>query len=284
MSDSTTLTYNNRKGISMPKNNVALFTFLGVLLSLQLNQAAHAETDRLQKIITANEIRVCIWPEYYGVTFRNPKTRILNGIDIDLSAELAKDLGVKLKYVDSSFPQLIDNLLTNQCDIAMHAVGVTPARSAKVQFTQAYLRSDIYAITTKAGTAIKSWEDIDKPGRVIAVQAGTIMEPVMQQSLKQAKLVSIKLPMTREQEVESGRADAFMTDYPYSRRMLETTDWARLVTPPQTFHLTDYAYALAPGDKSLLDKVNGFIHNMKQDGRLQSIARKHKLDLIVAKD
>ena len=268
----------------MSKNNLVLLVFASILFSLQLSGVAQAETSRLQKIIAAKEIRVCIWPEYYGVTFRNPKTRMLSGIDIDLSSELAKDLGVELKYVDSSFPQLIDNLLANQCDIAMHAVGVIPARSAKVQFTQAYLRSDIYAITTKAGTAIKTWEDIDKPGRVIAVQAGTIMEPVMQQSLKQAKLVSIKLPMTREQEVESGRADAFMTDYPYSRRMLETTDWARLVAPPQTFHLTDYAYALAPGDKSLLDKVNAFINSIKKDGRLQSTAHKHKLDLIVAKD
>ena len=106
----------------------------------------------------------------------------------------------------------------------------------------------------------------------------------MQQSLKQARLLIVKPPMTREQEVESGRADAFMTDYPYSRRMLETTDWARLIAPPQVFHLTDYAYALAPGDKSLLDRVNSFISKIKRDGRLLAIARKHKLDPIVAKD
>ena len=90
--------------------------------------------------------------------------------------------------------------------------------------------------------------------------------------------------MTREQEVESGRADAFMTDYPYSRRMLETTDWARLIAPPQVFHLTDYAYALAPGDKSLLDRANGFISKIKKDGRLLVIAKKHKLELIVVND
>jgi ABC-type amino acid transport substrate-binding protein len=268
----------------MHNKKLILATYVGILTLLQFNGPAQAETSRLQKIIDAKEIRICIWPDYYGITFRNPKTRVLSGIDIDLSAELAKDLGVELKYIDSSFPQLIDNLLSNQCDIAMHAVGVTPARAAKLQFSHAYLRSDIYAVTTKAGTAIKSWEDIDKPGRIIAVQAGTIMEPVMQQSLKQAKLVSIKPPMTREQEVESGRADAFMTDYPYSRRMLETTDWARLVAPPQVFHLTDYAYAMVPGDKSLLEKVNGFIRNIKKDGRLQAIAQKHKLELIVAKD
>ncbi|MFZ6675212.1 ABC transporter substrate-binding protein [Undibacterium sp. Xuan67W] len=254
------------------------------ITSLLWGKNTEAAPTRLQKILEAKEIRVCIWPDYYGITFRNPKTRSLSGIDIDLSSELAKDLSVSLKYVDSSFPQLIDNLLENHCDIAMHAVGVTPVRAEKIAFTQAYLRSDIFAITTKSGTSIKNWDDIDKLGRVIVVQAGTLMEPVMQQTLKQAKLVSVKPPTTREQEVESGRADAFMTDYPYSRRMLETTDWARLVTPPQTFHLTDYAYAVAPGDKSLLDKVNVFIGQIKKDGRLLTIAKKYKLEPIVAKD
>lgn len=268
----------------MLKRPTARLAGINLLLALQLGMPAQAQTNRLQKILASKEIRVCIWPEYYGITFRNPKTRMLTGLDIDLSAELARELGVQLVYVDSSFPQLIDKLVGDQCDIAMHAVGITPARAARLQFSQPYLRSDIYAIVPKAGSSVLSWDDLDKPGRVIAVQAGTIMEPVMRQALRQASLLSVKPPMTREQEVESGRADAFMTDYPYSRRMLETTDWARLIAPPLAFHLTDYACALAPGDRSLLDKVNGFLAKAKQDGRLLSMARKHRLEPIVVKD
>lgn len=86
-----------------------------------------------------------------------------------------------------------------------------------MKFSQPYLRSDIYAVTTKNHPSLKTWDDIDKPGRVVAVQAGTFMEPVMKASLKQAELMSVKLPNTREREVQSGRADVFMTDYPYSR-------------------------------------------------------------------
>lgn len=248
------------------------------------NAQAQAVSGRLQKILREKEIRVCIWPDYYGITFRNPKTKLLSGIDIDLASELAKDLGVYPRYVDSSFPALIDKLLNDECDIAMHAVGVTAARAARLQFSQPYLRSDIYAITTKSGTSVKTWDDIDRPGHIIAVQTGTIMVPVMQQALKQAKILLVTPPMTREQEVESGRADVFMTDYPYSRRMLETTDWARLVAPVKPFHLTDYAYAIAPGDKIFLERINLFVSTIKKDGRLQAAASKHKLDPIVVKD
>ena len=249
-----------------------------------LAAGAAAATTRLQRVKEAKELRVCIWPDYYGITYRNPKTRLLSGIDIDMAGELGRELGVAIRYVDSSFPLLVEKLLDDECDIAMHAVGITPARRSRLQFSQPYMRSDIYAIASRSSGAVKRWEDLDKPGRVIAVQAGTLMEPVMQQSLKQAKLLSVRPPQTREQEVESGRADAFMTDYPYSQRMLGLTDWARLMAPPQPFHLTDYAYALAPGDNSLLERVNLFLAAIKKDGRLLQFAHKHKLDPIIVAD
>lgn len=257
------------------------FCFAALLLLSGFGASAAPAPDRLQRVLDAGELRVCIWPDYYGITFRNPKTRQLSGIDIDLSAELGRELGVRVRYVDSSFAALVDNLLADRCDIAMHAVGITDARREKLAFTRPYLRSDIYAMTTRDGSAVKSWDDLDKPGRVIAVQAGTVMEPIMQRALRHAKLLVVRPPMTRENEVESGRADAFMADFPYSQRLLDMTDWARLVAPPQPFHLTDYAYALAPGDASLLTRVDRFIDAIRQDGRLQRAAHKHKLDSIL---
>ena len=44
----------------------------------------------------------------------------------------------------------------------------------------------------------------------------------------------------REQEV-AGRADVFMTDYPFAKRMLAKTDWAKLIEPNELNKKTDYA-------------------------------------------
>lgn len=256
-----------------------------ILLALALASClAHAGPDRLQRVREAGELRVCIWPDYYSITYRNAKTRQLTGIDIDIAAALGKDLGVAIRHVDSSFAALRENLLRDRCDIAMHAVGITAERRGILSFTQTYLRSDIYALAAADNAALQSWADLDQPGRVIAVQASTIMESVMRQSLKHARLLVVRPPMTREIEVESGRADAFMTDYPYSRKLLETSDWARLIAPPEPFHMMDYAYALAPGDDSLLQRVNAFMSVIKRDGRLLAFARKHKLADIVVQE
>jgi cyclohexadienyl dehydratase len=236
----------------------------------------------LDRIQASGSLKVCIWPDYYGITFRNPRTQQLVGIDIDLSTELAKDLGVKLQYVESSFAKLIEDVTTDKCDIAMHAVAVLPARAEKLRFSQPYLQSDIYGVTTRS-SKIKSWDDIDKAGMQVAVQAGTFMEPVMAAALKQAKMVVIKPPQTREQELEAGRVDVFMTDYPYSRRLLDNADWARLISPPKPLHILPYAYPVKPGDDAWLKRVDDFVSQIKRDGRLEAAARRNGLSEIVVR-
>ena len=237
----------------------------------------------LERIQANRLLRVCIWPDYYGITWRNPRTQQLSGIDIDLSAALAKDLGVPLQYVNSSFATLIDDLLQDRCDISMHAVGVLPARSERLRFSQPYLQSDIYAITTRSHRVVRGWDDIDKPGVRVAVQAGTFMEPVMAAALKRAQMVVVRPPQTREQELEAGRVDVFMTDFPYSRRLLDSADWARLVAPPQPFHVLPYAYAVKPGDEAWLARVDAFVAAIKRDGRLEAAAQRFGLGEIVVR-
>ena len=257
-------------------------TGAAIATSLALLAAPATAGAVLDRVQSSSNLRVCIWPDYYGVTYRNPRNQQLMGIDIDLSADFARDLGVKLQYVESSFPKLIEDLVADRCDIAMHAVGVLPARAEKLKFSQPYLQSDIYGVTTRSAR-LKTWDDIDKPGVQVAVQAGTFMEPVMAAALKQAKMVVIKPPMSREQELEAGRVDVFMTDYPYSRRLLDNADWARLIAPPKPFFVLPYAYAVKPGDEAWLKRVDDFVAAIKRDGRLEAAAKRNGLVEIVVR-
>lgn len=252
----------------------------GVLALTALPAASGPVLDRVR---AAGSVRVCIWPDYYGITWRNPRTEQLQGIDIDLSAEFAKALGVQLQYVESSFAKLIEDVTSDRCDIAMHAVGITPARQQALRFSQPYLQSDVYGVTTRANRVVREWADIDKPGVRVAVQAGTFMEPVMVAALKQAQVVIVRPPMVREQELEAGRVDVFMTDFPYSRRLLDNADWARLVASPKPFHIVPYAYAVKPGDDDWLREVDRFVTAIKRDGRLATAARRFGLAEIVVK-
>ncbi len=245
-----------------------LLLALAIAVNTPLFSAAQtAATDHLARIRSSKTLRVCIWPDYYSITYRNPKTQVLSGIDIDMATELGKDLQVAVQFVDSSFAKLVDDVTQDRCDVAMFAVGITPARSEKLRFTHPHLASDIYAV---------------KAGSVVAVAKGTLHEPVMKDKLKAAQLLVLDTPFAREQEVQSGRADAFMTDYPYSQRFLANANWARLVTPPNTYHVTPYAYAVQHGDDAWYARLEAFVTDIKRDGRLMAAAKRHKLDPIVA--
>ena len=239
-------------------------------------------SPRLTQIQANKAVRVCIWPDYYSITYRNPKTLALSGVDIDMANELVKDLGVGVQFVDSSFAKLIDDLTQDRCDVAMFAIGITPSRQEKLRFTKPHLASDIYAVVSKTNRRMKDWSDIDKPESLVAVAKGTLHEPIMKEKLKAAKLLVLDTPFAREQEVQAGRADVFMTDYPYSQRFLANADWARLISPPGPYHITSYAYAVAPGDDAWLARLNTFVAAVKQDGRLRAAAKRHRLEPIVA--
>ena len=262
-------------------NKLVRRALLGMLAALAATTTAGAG-EVLDRISRRSELRVCIWPDYYGISFRNPKTGALGGLDIDLANAFARDIGVKAEFVDSSFPALVKDLDADRCDVAMFAVGKLPARVAALDFTQDVLVSDIYGVTTKASRVVRDWGDIDRPGVRVAVQAGTFMEPVMRERLRQATLVVVSPPRTREEELESGRVDIFMTDYPYSRRLIDNADWARLVPPPAPFHRLPYGYAVKKGQRAWLERVDAFVGAAKADGRLRAAAKRNGLEPILA--
>jgi len=258
---------------------------LGLLLSTGfLGIAATAHANTLQEIQKAKVLKVCMWPDYFGISYRNPRSGALQGIDIHLSRDFAQELGVKLQYVETNFANVVADVESRKCHIAMMGVGVIPSRAERVDFSAPYLRSDVYAVTSKSNVAIKTWDDIDRPGRVVSVLKGTFMDPLMKKTLKQATVQVAERPGERERDVESGRADVFMTDYPYTQRMLANTDWARVIPPTRPVQPTDYAYAVAKGEAAWLARVNEFVAKIKQDGRLEKYATEYKLQQIVVKD
>jgi cyclohexadienyl dehydratase len=256
---------------------------LAVALPVVIAPAPSAAEGRLQVVRDRKEVWICIWPGYYAISFRNPRNGELKGIDIDMANALAADLGVARRFVESSFGTFMDDLQQDKCDVAMFAIGDTPARRARVDMSAPHLRSGMYAITTRSNTSIASWSDIDRSGNVIAVQKGTVMEPYMQSNLRQARLSVVTPPGTREEELLAGRADAFMTDFPYAQRMRFQHDWAVVIEPPEPVAVTNYGYAVRKGDEEWLGRVNEFVAAVKRDGRLLKAAETHGLAPIVVR-
>src|SRR6201994_3681695 len=146
----------------------AMGLMIGCLIATMAPAQAQQTQSRLFEITKSHKLRVCQFPLYYSISYRNPKTGELEGIDADLSKELAKELDAKLEVVETSFGAFIADLQSNKCDIGMFGVGATLKRAQAVEFSKPYLVTNIYAVVRKDGK-IKKWEDIDQKGIKAAV-------------------------------------------------------------------------------------------------------------------
>ena len=106
-----------------------------------------------------------------------------DGFDVALMDELARRLGLRVKYVDVPFEGLLGALQLGQADAAIAAMAVTRDRLANADFTQTYYvgedgvlaapNSDISTVQTKA----------DMADRRVGVVRGTVYESWLRQNL-----------------------------------------------------------------------------------------------------
>jgi cyclohexadienyl dehydratase len=267
--------------ISLSKHLLPAAVLLSPALLLPAASQAQTVQSHLIEVTKSKKLKVCQYPQYYSISFRNPKTGQIEGIDADLAKELAKDLGAELEIVESSFGTFIADLQANKCDIGMFALGASLKRAQAVEFSKPYLITNVYGVTRKGGQ-IKTWADVDKKGVRAAVSLGSFIEPFMKSYLKNAELISVAPPNTREAELVAGRVDIIMTDYPTAIKVTDEFDWAQTILPDEKLAITPYAYAVAQGDQIWLNYINLFIDTIKLDGRLNLYANKNKLGPIVA--
>src|ERR1700681_688685 len=153
-------------------STTVMAAFAALALSATAPAGAQQTQSRLFEVTKNRVVRVCTFPGYYAISYRDPSTGKLGGIDIDLSQELGKELGAEVQYVETSFGTFIADLQANKCDVGMFGVGVTLKRAQAVEFTTPYLQTGIYAVVRK-GDSIANWADIDKPGHSVAVTLGS---------------------------------------------------------------------------------------------------------------
>src|SRR6476661_4350968 len=178
------------------KSILGVLAVTGMMTAASLPVEAQQTQSRLFEVTKSKKLRVCQFPLYYSISFRNPKTGEIEGIDADLAKELAKELDAKLEIVETSFGTFIADLQAGKCEIGMFGVGATLKRAQAVEFSKPYLITNIYVVTRK-DSKIKKWEDLDQKGVKTAASLGSYIDTYMRDYLKNAEVISIAPPNTR---------------------------------------------------------------------------------------
>ncbi len=219
----------------------------------------------LNEILQRGELRVGMEPGYMPFEMKDKKGRII-GYDVDMAKKMAKEMGVKLKLVPTSWDGIIAGLVTSKYDIIMSGMTITQQRNLKVNFANPYVVVGQTMMIRKelAGT-IKTAKDLDKAGYTVVTKLGVTGEIVTRKFFKNAKIITFETESDAASEVLNGKADAMIYDQPYNILFMSDKGKDRLVHIDAPLSYEPLGWAIRKGDPDFLNWLNNFLRQVKGD-------------------
>jgi len=235
------------------------------------------QISRLHKILQKGELRVGTTGDFNPMSLRDPATNSYKGFDIDVAKELAKDLGVKIKFVTTEWKTIVNGIVADKYDITTSA-SITPKRIRTVGFSEPYFHVGTVPLTLKKNLSkFKSWDRINKPDVIIAVTLGTSQEQQVKQFTPNAKIRSIEAPARDFQEVLSGRAMISVTSNIEAHMLVRTYPQLAVVAVDKPISPADLAFMVAQDDLIWINFLNHWIKIKKNLGFFTELEKKWKI-------
>jgi cyclohexadienyl dehydratase len=229
-------------------------------------------TPDLQNIATEGTVRVCSTGDYRPFTYRDPQG--WSGLDVEMAQDLAKQLGVKLDLVQTTWTTMVSDLGT-RCDMAMGGISITLARAKHALFSSAYV-SDGKAAAIRCADRSKyqTLADIDRPGVRVVVNPGGTNAEFDTANIHHATIVKHPDNNTIFAQVTSNNADVMITDASEIR-------WQTIQDPQlcgasldHPFTFEQKAYLIPQSNTALQQWVNQWLNITQNDGTYTPIAKK----------
>lgn len=195
--------------------------------------------------------------------FRPWSMRDLNGelvgFELDVGRELAKDMGVEVEFVPTSWDGIIPALVSGKFDVIISGMSITPQRNLTVNFSDPYAYSGMTILANRSMTDGFSLEDYNSPDVTFAARRGATPVAVIQSMFPQANLLMFDEDGASTQEVLNGNAHATMASEPTPSE--EARRYADTLYVPfnESFQAGGEAFAFRKGDPDAENYFNNWI-------------------------
>lgn len=202
------------------------------------------------------------------------------GFGIEVAKEIAKELGVKVAFVQTSWPTLSADVMAEPqtFDFAIGGITITDARKETMLMSDGYLKNG-KTILCRADEAdrYKSVDDLNKPEVRVMVNPGGLNEKFARQNLPLATLIVYDRNEEIPTRVAEGDADIMITEITEAPYYVKTD--SRLAAPllSQPFTHGQIGVLMRKGQDDLLEFVNSVIARMKADGSLHKLHERYGL-------
>jgi polar amino acid transport system substrate-binding protein len=226
-----------------------------------------ASAGTLEEIAKRGELRIAVQTQGAPFSFVD-RNGDRTGSSIDLCDMMAKEMGVKVKYLNYDWDGLIPALLSKKADMLAADMTPTLKRAMKIAFTDPYMYTGS-VVFVKQDSPIKTIEDVKKKGIKLAVLLGSTGENDAKKAFPGAELKTYKGggPLLIN-AVLGGHTDAGVNDGSAVRGQAASF-------PPNSVRILEgqlskspLAFAVRYDSPDLLSWINLFFLHISLDGRL----------------
>lgn len=227
--------------------------------------------DLLDSIKARGSVRIALEGTYPPFNFKEGKSGVLVGYDVDVARALAAKLGVQPEFVSSEWSAILAGLAAGKYDVIISQVGITAPRRQAFDFSQPYTYSTPQLIVRRNDT--NNYASLPAlTGKKLGVGQGSIFE---QQAKMVPGIIVKSYPAAPEnlQDLAFGRIDAALNDslmvsYLLKNSQLPIKAGARVGT---------VAYSGIPfrkGNPKFAAALNQALHALQADGTLKALSMK----------
>jgi len=205
----------------------------------------------------------------------NEQTKKIEGFDPDLMDEICKRANCKAKFTTTAWDGIFVALAQGQFDAVVSGVTITEERQKTIDFGEPYLRFGQVVLVRSDETAITGVDALT--GKKVAVQTGTTNDEKASALQKEGKVGDVRRYETFalavkaliNKDVDAVIIDSFAAD----GYMNQTPDKLKKVGQP--FTSDALGIALKKGDTTLKGAFDAALEQMKGDGTLDTLYKKH---------
>ena len=230
---------------------------------MMLGTAAAALADTLTMGTNAN------FPpyEYY-------ENKEIVGIDAEIAAAIADKLGMELDIKDIAFDAIIPSVTEGKVDFGMAGMTVTPERLQSVNFSETYAIG-IQAIIVKEDSEITSVDDLGADGATwkIGVQTATTGDIYCTGDYGEERVDRYTNGADAVEALKTGKVDCVIIDNEPAKAFVAANEGLKILDTKYTEE--EYAICVALENTALLEKINGALKELIEEGKVDEIIAKY---------
>ncbi|PWQ97612.1 ABC transporter substrate-binding protein [Leucothrix arctica] len=257
-----------------------------IAATLLTTSSAFAETtmSTLEAVKKSGKLRIGGVTDAAPTFQKDLRSGEWKGMFIDIGTALAKDLGVELEIVTTTWGNSVLDLQADKIDL-MFGLNPTPARAKVINFSSPVF-NNAFTLVANKDSVFETWEDYNKPEVKIAVDAGSAHDATVTKMLPKATILRFDNVSEASIALQSGRADAqcfvLMLSLPAVKK---NSRLGTVVAPSPVQYTTSHAGFQKRDETSLDDYVNDWLAKNSESGFVdETVKRNMSLVGVTAED